>query len=150
MFRDNARLTGHSHEIGIPEPSRHHVYVQMFFKARSGGTPDVYPDIYTFYTEFFLLHGNHDLYKAHHIEGFFVAEIFHEACVADRHDHDMAVGVRKTVHNDESLAESAQNKGPIIGAAVEAKKTLFVARFLRRRDVFHSPGCPNSIHINSS
>src|SRR3974390_2265357 len=74
VFRDHLGFSQNRHEVGVAEPSRHHVYMHVLFEPCSRSPAHIDTHVNTFGIEFLSHYGRAYLDESDHIEKLFVRQ----------------------------------------------------------------------------
>src|SRR5580692_3111536 len=152
VFGVNAGFSGDGHEIGIAEPAREGVEVEMADDACACGAAEVHAEIHAVRLVICLEGFFHALGQMHHFaEGIAIAQIqFGDVSVGN--DHDVAGGVREAVEDDENLRAAIDDERVLIvlpgGGVAKNAVGLFPRHDLRHVRI--APGGPEIVHREGS
>src|SRR5580698_5758476 len=152
VFGVDAGFSGDGHEIGIAEPAREGVEVEMADDACACGAAEVHAEIHAVRLVICLEGFFHALGQMHHFaEGIAIAQIqFGDVSVGN--DHDVAGGVREAVEDDENLRAAIDDERVLIvlpgGGVAKNAVGLFPRHDLRHVRI--APGGPEIVHREAS
>src|SRR6266700_531978 len=152
IFRVDAGFAGDGHEIGVADPARQGVQMQVSNDARARGAAQIHSQVHPIGLVICAQSRFYALRQLHHfVERSGFAQIqFRNVRV--RHDHHVPGGVRKTIQDDEGLfAAMDDERFRVILPRRGLAKNAF--RLVSTRCLFHvlvAPGSPDIVHCFAS
>lgn len=145
-FGQYARFADGGYEVGVGDPAREDVHVNMSSNSGTGGLTDVHPKIYSVGIVEGSQHTFEPLGEFHHFGGSLGGELLELIGMFVGYDHHVARGIGKGIEDDEAEPGTMDDEGWfVVFRGFLTKDTAF--GFIYVRDVLIAPWSPNVVHV---
>src|SRR5713101_7132354 len=148
IFRMDAGLTSHRHEVRVANPTRQCMQMQVSCHSGSRSAPKIHAQVHTIRFVICLKRFLHALRQLHHFfQRLWLAQI-QVSYVGIRHDHHVSRRVRVSVQDNERLRAAMDNQslGVLVLRQRVAENTFRLITAVDLRHVLVAPGSPDIIH----